>query len=106
MDTILAYTKQKVKALFDMYPDEVHGFDHAQRVADMALQIATEEGGDTVMASLAGWLHDIGRAIEERPKDFPQYDSSKTHHELSYDMLRDWFREDAGFSQLSEDQKR
>lgn len=105
MDTILSYTKQKVKALFDMHPDAVHGIDHAMRVAGHAEYIAREEGEDECMSVLAGLLYDIGRAIEKYPEKFSQYDATKTHHELSYDMLRDWFREDNFFDVLTDTQK-
>ncbi len=105
MDTILSYTKQKVEVLFDMHPDAVHGIDHAMRVAEHAEYIAREEGEDEGMSVLAGLLHDIGRAIEKYPEKFSQYDATKTHHELSYDMLRDWFREDNFFDVLTDTQK-
>ena len=104
-DTIILHTISRVKELFLKRPDKVHGIQHAQRVAAHAEYIAKEEGADAYIAILAGWLHDIGRAIEEHPEDFPSYDSSKTHHELSYEMLRDWFREDSVYDDLTDTQK-
>ncbi len=104
-NNVLKLTISRVRELFATRPDKVHGFDHAERVAAHAAHIASEEGEDVLMATLAGWLHDIGRAIEERPEDFSSYDSSKTHHELSYELLRDWFREDERFSILTDEQK-
>jgi putative nucleotidyltransferase with HDIG domain len=105
MTNIIKFTKEKIQALFVECPDKVHGFDHAERVAVHATYIAKEEGEDVLMSTLAGLLHDIGRAIEKYPEKFPEYDSKKTHHELSYDMLQTWFREESIFSGLTDDQK-
>ncbi|OIO20279.1 MAG: hypothetical protein CO029_00290 [Candidatus Magasanikbacteria bacterium CG_4_9_14_0_2_um_filter_41_10] len=95
----------KVKELFATRPDKVHGFDHAERVAANAAFIATHQGKDVLMPTLAGWLHDIGRAIEEHPEDFPQFDHTKSHHELSYELLQEWFRTDDGFAMFIDEEK-
>ncbi len=105
MEDTIEYTKQKVANFFEEFPDKVHGFDHAKRVAEYAAHIATEEDVDIFMCTLAGWLHDIGRAVEEYPEKFSTYDATKTHHELSYELLRDWFREDESFLVLTDEQK-
>lgn len=105
MITIIEYTRQKVYELFEMCPDKVHGFDHAERVAEYAEYISAEEGVESFLPILAGLFHDIGRAVEKYPQKFFGYDSTKTHHELSYDMLKNWFREDEGFSMLSDGDK-
>ncbi|EKD67617.1 MAG: hypothetical protein ACD_48C00308G0001 [uncultured bacterium] len=57
------------------------------------------------MSTLAGWLHDIGRAIEKYPEQFSGFDATKTHHELSYELLQQWFREDERFSLLTDAEK-
>ena len=103
--SILDVVKEKVTYLFELCPDIVHGFDHAERVATHAEYIAIKEGKDKYMSVLVAFCHDIGRAVEGYPKKFPQYNSTKTHHELSYDMLRDWFREDHRLGGLTDDQK-
>ncbi len=103
--TILEFTIKRVRELFATRHDQVHGFEHAELVAGHAAYIATKEREDVLLSTLAGWFHDIGRAIEDHPENFPQYDATKTHHELSYEMLRDWFREDEGFGGLADEQK-
>ncbi|PJC52611.1 MAG: hypothetical protein CO030_01910 [Candidatus Magasanikbacteria bacterium CG_4_9_14_0_2_um_filter_42_11] len=101
----LEAVQSKVQELFATRTDKVHGFDHAERVAGYAALIASQEGSDVLMATLAGWLHDIGRAVEEHPEDFPTFDTKKTHHELSYELLQKWFREDEQFSILTDEEK-
>lgn len=93
--------QKKIIALFDMYPSPAHGFDHAARVAERARQIAEVEGVDPFLCELSGWLHDVGRA----PESHNQNPDNKRHHELSYDMLRVWFREEPLFAFLTPEQK-
>jgi len=95
----------KVHELFTECKDNAHGFDHAERVAGYAAYIAHHEGEDIYMPTLAGWLHDIGRAIEEYPDKFPDFDGAKSHHELSYELLQKWFREDDRFSIFTDEEK-
>ena len=102
---ILEFVVGKVRTLSISCPDNVHGFHHAERVADYASYIAHHEGKDTFLSTLAGWLHDIGRAIEKYPEQFSGFDATKTHHELSYELLQQWFREDERFSLLTDAEK-
>lgn len=93
-----AYTK--VEALFKEFPAPAHGLDHAKRVAEWSKEIAVAEGEDVFMAELCGLLHDVGRATE-----FHNNPDKKRHHELSYDLLRVWFREDKLLKSLTDNQK-
>lgn len=99
---IVNYTREKVMEFFDTHPVKAHNFDHAQRVAENAVEIAQgEHFADIWLAELAGLLHDIGRVPEH-------YDRSKegiTHHELSYEMLQQWFHQDKAYEMLSKEQK-
>jgi HD superfamily phosphodiesterase len=45
-----------------------HGMDHAERVASLALHIATNESYDPLEAQVAGLLHDMGRTVQEEEK--------------------------------------
>ena len=102
---ILEYTITRVKDLFEKYPAPSHSFDHAEVVANFARQIATEEKAKSVfICELAGYLHDIGRAAEHHDLGYTTEPKANHHHELSYLMLRDWFKEPA-FEQLSAAQK-
>lgn len=96
---IIAYTRTKVKALFDAYPIKAHSFDHAKRVSKWAVIIAKAEKGGVFLAEMSAWLHDIGRATEHFPGN------TKMHHEFSYEMCREWFKEDRIFDVLSKTEK-
>lgn len=96
---LISYTKKKLKALFKSSTDKAHDYSHSARVAAYAVQIAKSQKASVFMCELAGWLHDIGRTIE---KDNP----GVTHHELSYRMCQQWFREDPVYSVLSDLEKR
>jgi putative nucleotidyltransferase with HDIG domain len=88
-----------VRQLFADYLAPAHGFDHAERVSRWAVQIAKAEKVDVFLSELAAVLHDIGRVTEHAKA------SSKTHHELSYEMCQQWFREDKNFDVLSKIEK-
>ncbi len=98
---IIAHTQAKVKALFLAHPIKAHGFDHVYRVANWAVQIAKGENANIFLCEMAGLLHDIGRTQE---KGGPAM-SGATHHELSYEMLREWFLEDNFFNTLTKKEK-
>jgi len=97
---LLDFTSQRVRDLFESFPAPAHGIEHAQRVAMRIKDIAEQEGEDVFFCELLGWLHDVGRAAE-----FHNNPENKQHQELSYDLLRVWFREVDQFQVLSESQK-
>lgn len=96
---IIAHVRAKVKSLFVAHPIKAHGFDHALRVSKWAAIIATAEKGNVFLAEMSALLHDIGRATEHLPGN------TKTHHELSYDMCREWFKQNRVFDLLSKQEK-
>lgn len=96
---LINYTKMKLKDLFSDSSDKAHDYTHSARVAGYAVQIARSQKASVFMCELAGWLHDIGRTIE---KENP----GVTHHELSYRMCQQWFREDGAYNVLSDLEKR
>ncbi|MBU2542578.1 HD domain-containing protein, partial [Patescibacteria group bacterium] len=78
-----------------------HGIDHIKRVADYMKKIITqEEVRKPLLCELSAWLHDIGRTLEDIPGE-----SSRKHHEFSYELLRKWFKEDNNFNILSNEDK-
>lgn len=95
---ILKYTKVKTKTLFAEQPAISHGYDHAERVAKWAVEIARAHKGNIFLSELSGIVHDIGRAIE---KDNP----GVRHQELSYRVLREWLKEDRVFDLLTRAEK-
>ncbi|MCB9798163.1 HD domain-containing protein [Candidatus Nomurabacteria bacterium] len=97
---IIDHAYKKVRALFEAYPAPAHGLDHAERVAHWAKQIAIAEGEDVFMSELSAIMHDVGRASE-----FHDNPEKKRHHELSYDLLRVWFREDEVLKSLPDEAK-
>lgn len=96
---LIIYSRAKVKDLFTEYPVKAHGFDHAQRVSKWAVIIAKAEKANIFLSEISAVLHDIGRVTEEFPGN------TKSHHELSYEMCQEWFREDKEFSVLSKTEK-
>lgn len=96
---ILKYTSQKVRILFEQHPVSSHNFDHIAHVHKWAKQIAEAEGANVFLCEMSAWLHDIGRTKEIHPKD------SREHHEFSYRLCQEWFKEDPFYLELSNAEK-
>jgi HD superfamily phosphodiesterase len=92
--------EDKVDKLFYDFPVPAHGVDHIKRVTDWAVLIAKDEGYDEFLAKVAGFLHDIGRVAE-----FDNNPEKLRHHELSYILAKEWFREFNEFDILAEAEK-
>ncbi len=88
--------REKVRTLFANYSAPAHGFDHVARVASWAKKIAELEKSNVFLCEIAGWLHDIGRT---RMHNFEA--STHGHHDHSYEMCREWFKNDPIFSNLT-----
>jgi len=99
---LIWHVREKVEALFTAFPVTAHGMEHVARVAVHAKDIAlTENARSIFLCELAGYLHDIGRVAEH-------YDATTDgirHHDLSYRLLREWFREDTAFDVLTDAEK-
>lgn len=99
---ILNHTRIKVAELFDTYPVPAHSFDHAERVSMHARAIAKGEKSKNIfLAELVGLLHDIGRI----PEKYNPKKRRMTHHELSYEMLQEWFNQDTVYDALTKEEK-
>lgn len=96
---LIKHARAKVKNLFAQNPVPAHNFDHAKRVSKWAVQIAKAEKANVFLSELTAVLHDIGRVPEHAPGN------TKAHHELSYELCREWFREDKEFDVLSKKDK-
>lgn len=99
-ETLLEYTENKVKKLFHDFPVPAHNFDHVKRVYDWAVLIAKAEKGNIFLCAMLALLHDVGRVKEQRLGE-----SSRKHHELSYNMMQEWFKKDINFRGLSNREK-
>lgn len=99
---ILKYARAKVLAHMGQSPVDGHGVDHAIRVASWAVEIAKKEKANVFLCELAGLLHDVGRALEGADNDG---EFKKRHHELSYEICQDWFRNDDIFFTLTKQEK-
>lgn len=98
---LLAHVKIKVKQFFTETPVPAHGFDHICRVVAWVRQIARGEKAERpFLCELAGWLHDTGRTQEKILSG-----SNHEHHELSYELLRQWFQDDKEFDLLTRAEK-
>lgn len=96
---IASYARQKVKRLFLNYYVPAHGFEHIKRVRDFSVKIAKAEKANIFLCELAAWLHDVGRTREKKRE------ASRLHHELSYEICREWFKSDEIFKKLSRREK-
>ncbi len=97
-ENLLAYTRKKVKVLFRDYPIPAHGFSHSERVRKWAEEVAAGEKQNIFLCSLAATLHDIGRTRE-------MTGFGSRHHELSYEMMREWYKKDSAFDILTKQEK-
>jgi len=99
---LLEHVKNKVQKLFVENQVPAHGIDHIKRVVDFTKKIiAREEIKNLLLCELSAWLHDIGRTLEGIPGE-----NSRKHHELSYELLKKWFKEDSNFDTLSIEEKK
>lgn len=94
---VIARVRERVKDLFRGHPVPAHNLNHVSRVRDWAVKIATAEGANVFLCELAAWLHDIGR-VEEKERREP-------HHEVSYEMCREWFRAEEIFNLMTAEEK-
>jgi uncharacterized protein len=79
---ILAEAQEEVQRRFSGVDDLAHGWEHVQRVYQLALYIAEKEGADRFIVGMAALLHDLGRAAVEG-----QRGGSHAHHaDLSVEL--------------------
>lgn len=97
----LKYVEQKVKKLFSENPVPAHGIDHISRVVSWTKEIIkSEKVKNPLLCEISAWTHDIGRVLEDNPGE-----TSRKHHELSYILLKKWFKEDKKFNILKDKEK-
>ena len=99
---LINHTKEKVEKLFEDYTDPAHGMDHIFRVVDSTIKISKgEKARNPFLCELSALIHDVGRTREDKPGE-----NSRKHHELSYIILREWFKEDREFDILKDEDKK
>src|SRR6266699_1943626 len=59
---ILAQVYEEVQQRFSGIDDLAHGWEHVQRVYQLALSLAEQEGADRFIVGMAALMHDLGRA--------------------------------------------
>jgi uncharacterized protein len=64
METLI----HEIEVQFGRSAHIAHGFDHVERSAKLARYIAEQESFDPDVAEIAGYLHDIGRTVQEEEK--------------------------------------
>ena len=99
---IIDYARNKIISYMGESPVAGHDANHAIRVADWAIKIAKKEKGNIFLCELGGLLHDVGRVLEYMDTD---NGFKIRHHELSYEICQDWFKNDEILSQLSKPEK-
>jgi len=66
MKNIISELKKEIQPRF--FSDISHGFDHTERVYNMAIKLAKHEKADLDVIEIAALLHDIARSKEENDK--------------------------------------
>src|SRR5690348_9444113 len=59
---VLAQVYEEIQQRFSGIDDLAHGWEHVQRVYQLALSIAEREGADRFIVGMAALTHDLGRA--------------------------------------------
>lgn len=62
---VLANVYAEVQQRFSGFDDPAHGWEHIERVYNIALYLARKEGADPFIAGMAALLHDLGRLAHE-----------------------------------------
>ena len=83
---VLVQTYNEVQQRFTGIDDLAHGWEHINRVYQLALHIANEENADRFVVGMAALLHDLGRTIS--PNEANNDDQHIHHADLSV-MLTD-----------------
>jgi uncharacterized protein len=63
---LLSLVYSEIQARFKQFDDPAHGWEHVQRVYDLALYIAQREGAHRFITGMAALLHDLGRLSHEQ----------------------------------------
>jgi uncharacterized protein len=63
---LLSQVYSEVQERFHGFNDPAHGWEHIQRVYDLALYIAEREGAHRFITGMAALLHDLGRLSHEQ----------------------------------------
>ncbi len=82
---VLIQTYNEVQQRFTGIDDLAHGWEHINRVYQLALHIANQENADRFVVGMAALLHDLGRAV---PASAANNDQQVHHADLSV-MLTD-----------------
>jgi uncharacterized protein len=83
---VLTQTYNEVQQRFTGIDDLAHGWEHINRVYQLALHIANQENADRFVVGMAALLHDLGRAV---PPNEANNDNRHIHHADLSVMLTD-----------------
>ncbi len=83
---VLVQTYNEVQQRFTGIDDLAHGWEHINRVYQLALHLANEENADHFVVGMAALLHDLGRAV---PPNEGNNDDQHIHHADLSVMLTD-----------------
>lgn len=78
-EQILAQVYAEVQTRFSSTDDLAHGWEHVDRVCQLAQYIATQEGADSFIVGMAALMHDLGRTSQQH---------NGHHADLSVEMAR------------------
>jgi HD superfamily phosphodiesterase len=94
-EEILKEIRSKCKEMYLKVPDWNHGIYHVKRVVKNGIKLAEAEklkSKDRFLVELACWLHDLGRAYEEKGLDFKESDHAEQSYFWAKKILRPYMR--------------
>ncbi len=65
---VLLNVYAEIQQRFEGFDDLAHGWNHINRVYQLALDIARQEGADLFIVGMAALMHDLGRLSDDKTK--------------------------------------
>ncbi|HLI08507.1 MAG TPA: HD domain-containing protein [Ktedonobacteraceae bacterium] len=82
---VLTETYEEVQQRFAAIDDLAHGWEHVQRVYNLALLLADQEKADRFIVGMAALMHDLGRTVPQSANG----KETRHHADLSIEFARE-----------------
>jgi len=80
---LLSQVYSEVQERFKYFADPAHGWEHIQRVYNLALHIAEREGANRFITGMAALLHDLGRLSHQQGQHHADLSASEARELLN-----------------------
>ncbi len=88
--TILSSVEAEVRRRFGESQDLAHGWDHVDRVQQLALSIGEREGANLFVVRMAALLHDLGQTVQAHEKGGQHEHHADLSLRLANELLREY----------------